>query len=58
MEEGILFQKMVFASVAGDFEFWAQPIPRPFFFGDLNRCGDSLQVPLKIEGPLIEIACG
>lgn len=53
-----MFQEMIFAAVAADFEFGPQAIGGALFFGEATAFQNAMDVAVKVESPLIEVAGG
>mmetsp|Transcript_13860 Transcript_13860/g.28526 ORF Transcript_13860/g.28526 Transcript_13860/m.28526 type:complete len:502 (+) Transcript_13860:1428-2933(+) len=56
--KGVHFQKVVFAAVAADLQLRPQAVRGAARLGHLARAEDALEVPLEVEGPLVQVAGG
>merc|ERR1719470_161615 len=54
VEQGVPLIEVILAAVPTHLQLWSSPIPGPIILGHPDAAQDPLQVPLKVQGPLIE----
>jgi hypothetical protein len=57
VQEGIRFEKVVEAAIAGDLQFWPDTQCSFCFFRLADAEQDSFQITIEVQGPLVELTC-